>query len=86
MNDFIVEKKQELIILLQYGIRRLIFSHKLIFAFNNFFKIGKTLTVKGLAEYFKKLLYAVNFAFFRSSDRFNFLNIYWGIRLEREDF
>lgn len=65
--------------------RRLIFFYKLTFVFNNFFKIGKTLTAKKLFKYFKKSLYAVSPVLFYLFNRFNFLNIYWEIKPEREN-
>lgn len=72
MDDFVVEKGQGLITLLQYGIRCLVFSPKLISASSGFSGVGKTLTAEGLSEYFKRPLYAVSPVLLRSSGRSDF--------------
>jgi len=64
IDDFMKKKNQELITLLQYEFRRLIFHHRLTFIFSGSPEVGKTLIVEGLSEYLKRPLYAISLLFF----------------------
>ena len=75
MNDFVVRKKQELIILLQYKIQHLILSYKLTFTSNDSSKVDKTLITEELFKYLKRSLYTVSSAFLYLFNHFDFADI-----------
>lgn len=85
MDDFVVEKGQGLITLLQYGIRRLVLFHKLTSASSGPPGVGKTLTAEGLSKYLERPLYTVSPAFLRLYGRSDFADICWRIRSGPED-
>jgi len=85
MNDFVVRKKQELIILLQYKIQHLILSYKLTFTSNDSSKVDKTLITEELFKYLKRSLYTVSSAFLCLFNHFDFADICWQIKSELKD-